>query len=265
MPWYRNALVPKRPDAESPGKFFKVGAETSRAESSRCRNDLVPKRLLILQAPPVTCSWTRWYTTKAIKTALNWTCTNSHTTLLYTTVPPRYMETSQCEWLQFTRKETRQTRPVIALYPWHVSAVNFLSTLSIATSWNSSSRIIFSTPWFHGFREKRSWIVINNIAFNMQKGTQNDVVVMDLAKAFGKVAHNRVLYKLSLYGVKGNTLDWIGSFLGGRSQRVVLEGKSSSVPVLSGVPQGCLGSSTISHIYINDLPEYVTNRTVRLL
>ena len=44
----------------------------------------------------------------------------------------------------------------------------------------------------------------------MQKGHQNDGVVMDFAKAFDKVAHNRLLYKLSSYGVMGNTLDWIG-------------------------------------------------------
>ena len=79
---------------------------------------------------------------------------------------------------------------------------------------------------------------VHDIAFNMQKGIQN-VVVMEFAKAFDKVAHNRLLYKLSSYGVKGNILDWIGSFLSGRSQKVVLEGKSpSSVPVLSDVPQG---------------------------
>ena len=78
----------------------------------------------------------------------------------------------------------------------------------------------------------------------MQKGIQNDVVVMDFAKAFDKVVHNRMLYKLSSCGVKGDTLGCIGSFLSGRSQKVVIEGKStSSVPVLSGVP--CI----ISHLY----------------
>ena len=59
----------------------------------------------------------------------------------------------------------------------------------------------------HGFRDKRSCEsqlieIVNDIAFNMQKGHQNDVVVMDFAKAFDKVAHNRLLYKLSSYGVK---------------------------------------------------------------
>ena len=54
----------------------------------------------------------------------------------------------------------------------------------------------------HSYRENRSCETqliefVHDIAFNMQKGIQNGVVVRDFAKAFDKVAHNRLLYTLS--------------------------------------------------------------------
>ena len=56
-------------------------------------------------------------------------------------------------------------------------------------------------------------------------------------KAFDKVSHLKLLYKLSTFGITGKTLNWIEAFLISCSQTVVLDGESSDeVPVTSRVP-----------------------------
>ena len=52
------------------------------------------------------------------------------------------------------------------------------------------------------------------------------------------MSHQRLLIKLKHYGVRGTTLQWIRSSLSDRTQKVLVEGKSSSAPVTSSVPQG---------------------------
>ena len=48
-----------------------------------------------------------------------------------------------------------------------------------------------------------------------------------------------ILSKIKSYGIKGNILKWLSSFLHNRLQRVVLNGTSSHwAQVKSGVPQG---------------------------
>ena len=83
-------------------------------------------------------------------------------------------------------------------------------------------------------------ILLRGIAFvprNTSGHKQTDVIVMDFAKAFDKVPHKRLLYKLDFYGIRGSTHKWIDSWLSEPSQKVVLDGRASdAVPVLSGVP-----------------------------
>ena len=70
----------------------------------------------------------------------------------------------------------------------------------------------------------------------MNQGGQTDVIVMDFSKAFDKVDHQRLLLKLHRLGINRTVFAFIKSFLSGRSQNVVLDGKQSGAcPVLSGV------------------------------
>ena len=76
-------------------------------------------------------------------------------------------------------------------------------------------------------------------------------VFLDISKAFDRVWHEGLLYKLKLYGINGLILKLLKSCLTNRFQRVVLNGQTSSwTDVLAGCSSRFyIGSAIFSYFY----------------
>ena len=64
---------------------------------------------------------------------------------------------------------------------------------------------------------------------------------VDISKAFNKIWHKELIYKLQQNGISGELLNILIDYLNSKKQKVVLNGQSSNwVDIKAGVPQSSI-------------------------
>ena len=92
---------------------------------------------------------------------------------------------------------------------------------------------------------------LNAVAKAKEKRNECLAIFLDLKKAFDTVPHERLLQKISRYGINNSLLR---SYLSNRKQYTAIDNKkSNSQTITCGVPQGSILGPTLFLLYINDV------------
>lgn len=97
-----------------------------------------------------------------------------------------------------------------------------------------------------------------HIQNNFNRNNYTAAVMFDMEKAFDRVWHDGLLYKMNKLNVPQYLQYWIQNFISDRSFFVIFNNcKSNKYKIRAGVPQGCILSPILFSIYFSDISEHI--------
>ena len=125
-------------------------------------------------------------------------------------------------------------------------------------SWAESTKLLPAEQ--SGFRKKRS---VNDRLFQLNSTQYVGVIFLDVEKAFDRVWHNGLLYKLLNPNLPPLLARWISNFLKDRVVQTFIKGTTSTDVIINhSVPQAHSSTSSTLTIYL--LPPRSSAQSLRM-